>query len=275
MMLPEEKELVRLEAEQADVTEQLRLARAAMEAIQAGTVRFHHRFRQAVGRLYAELDEINVHIAIAKMEQSPDDENLKMQARAAEEQAQRSIQEAGLQQAGSREDGLIEDQKPFPVIGVELKRAYRNAVKLMHPDLASLDSERQRRTRLMALVNIAYRRGDHRIVEKLVEEFGQDPDAIVGADIGSVIVKAIRRIAQLNRRLVEVQQEAEAWQSTEIFRLRQIVESAEATGADPLGDLAHQLKQKILERHGVLKAVRPAQRVLPIRGDDIETVSLG
>ena len=261
MMLPEEKELVRLEAEQAEVTEQLRMAREAMEAIRIETVRFHHRFRQAVGRLYAELDEINAHIAVVKTERYPNDERLKVQARAAEEQAKRSIQEAGLP-----EPGLSDASKPVPVIGAELKQAYRNAVKLMHPDLASLESERQRRTRLLALVNVAYRRGDQRIVEKLVEEFGQDPDAILGEDVGSGIVKAIRRIAQLHRRLVEVQQEMAAWQSTEIFRLRQIVESAEATGADPLGDLAQQLEHKIRERHGVLKAVGPALTSLPIRG---------
>ena len=36
MMLPEEKELVRLQAEQAEVNEQLRMANAAMEAIRTG-----------------------------------------------------------------------------------------------------------------------------------------------------------------------------------------------------------------------------------------------
>src|ERR1700733_15083690 len=93
MMLPKEKELVRLQAEQADVNEQLRSANAAMEAIRTGTVRFHHRFCQAVGRLYAELDEINAHIATVKMAQSPEDESLKVEARAAEQQARRSFQE--------------------------------------------------------------------------------------------------------------------------------------------------------------------------------------
>jgi hypothetical protein len=262
MMLPEEKELVRLQAEQADVNEQLRSANAAMEAIRTGTVRFHHRFCQAVGRLYAELDEINAHIATVKMEQSPEDESLKVEARAAEQQARRSFQEAGLQRESQEAASTKVKPTPFPVIGAELKRAYRNAVKLMHPDLASLDSERQRRTRLMALVNVAYRRGDQRIVEKLVEEFGQDPDAILGEDVGSGIVRAIRRIAQLHRQLVEVRQEIEAWQRAEIFRLRQVIESAEAAGANPLGVLADQLKLKILERRKVLTAVRPPQIAL-------------
>jgi hypothetical protein len=59
----------------------------------------------------------------------------------------------------------------------------------------------------MAQVNLAYERGDQKAIEKIIEEFGEDPEAIVGEDIASRIVKAIRRIAQLRHRLAEAQQE--------------------------------------------------------------------
>jgi hypothetical protein len=51
----------------------------------------------------------------------------------------------------------------------------------------------------MALVNIAYERGDQMAIDKIIQDFGQDPEAIVGEDTASRIVKAIRRIAQLRR----------------------------------------------------------------------------
>ena len=90
----------------------------------------------------------------------------------------------------------------------------------------------------MALVNLAYERGDQKAIEKIIQNFGEDPEAIVGEDTASRIVKAIRRIAQLRRRLVEAQGELEAHKKSEIFQLKQTVEKAEATGSDPLGDLA-------------------------------------
>jgi hypothetical protein len=185
-MLPEEKELTRLETEQAELKEQVTSAELALETTKIETAQFQHRYYQAVGRLYAQLDELDAQIATARMGQFPDDADIKADARATRQQAKRSAEEAG----------LLEAQPPPPsAIASGFKQTYRQAVKLMHPDLALTEQERQRRTGLMALVNLAYERGDQRAIEKLMEEFGQDPEAIVGEDIGSRIVKAIRRIA--------------------------------------------------------------------------------
>lgn len=243
-MLPEELELARLDAEQAELKEQVTSAELELETIKSDTARFQHRFYEAVGRLYATLDEIDAQIAIMKAKQTPNDTILRDRARAAEQQAKQSAQEAG----------LIEMQpQPPSVIAAGLKQAYRQAVKLMHPDLAISEHERQRRTKLMALVNLAYERGDQKAIEKLIEEFGHDPEAIVGEDVGSRIVKVIRRIAQLRRRLAEVQKEMEAYRKTEIYSLRDTIEKEEAMGSDPLGDLAKQLSQRIVVRNNILK----------------------
>jgi len=118
----------------------------------------------------------------------------------------------------------------------------------MHPDRATTDHERQRRNALMANVNRAYETGDQKAIEKLMVEYGQDPEAIAGTDVASRIVKAIRRIAQLRRRMSEAQQEIEAQQQTEIFQLKKTIEETEAMGGDPLGDLARQLMQELSER---------------------------
>ncbi len=246
-MLPEEQELVRLEAEQAELKEQVTSAEVALETIKTETAQFQHRYYRAVGRLYAQLDELEAHIATFRMGQAPDDASLKAQAGAAKEKAKKSAEEAGLAEA---------QPEPPPVITSGLKQAYRQAVKLIHPDLATTEQERQRRTELMALVNLAYERGDQKAIEKIIEEFGEDPEAIVGEDTASHIVKAIRRIAQLRRRLVEVQQELEAHKDSEIFQLKQTVEKAEAAGGDPLGDLAKQLLREITERQTRLNTMR-------------------
>ena len=100
----------------------------------------------------------------------------------------------------------------------------------------------------MAQVNRAYERGDQQAIEKLILEFGQDPEAVAGADVASRIVKAIRRIAQLRRRMGEVQQQMDAMHLTDIFRLKQTIEETEAMGGSPLSDLAGKLMRELSER---------------------------
>ena len=64
------------------------------------------------------------------------------------------------------------------------------------------------------------RAGNQKAIEKLMLEFGQDPEAIAGEDVASKIVKAIRRIAQLRRRLGEIQEELETQKQAEIYQLK-------------------------------------------------------
>lgn len=247
MMLPEEQELIRLEAEQTELEEQVTSAELALETSKTETAQFQHRYHQTVGRLYAQLDEMDALLARVQAGLSPDDAAAQAHAQAAEQQAKASAEEAG----------LIEAQPaPPPVITPELKLAFRQAAKLMHPDRATNEPERLRRTKLMAQVNLAYERGDQQAIEKLVKEYGQDPEAITGGDIASRIVKTIRRIAQLRRRMGEVQQQIDAMQQAEIFHLKQTIEETEAMGGDPLGDLAKQLMQELSERKIQLEIAR-------------------
>ena len=238
-MLPEEQELTRLESEQALLEDQVTSAELALETTKTETAQFQRRYYQTVGRLYAQLDELDAQIANVRAKTSPNNEAAQTHAEAAQEQARKSAEEAG----------LIEAQPaPAPEITPELKQAYRKAAKLMHPDRATTDAERLRRNALMAQVNRAYESGDQVAIEKLIIAFGHDPEAIAGEDVASRIVKAIRRIAQLRRRLGEVQQEMEAQQRTEIYQLKNTTEETEAMGGDPMGDLVQQLMQELSEQ---------------------------
>ena len=166
MMLPEEQELIRLEAEQAELEEQVTTAELMLETSKTETMQFQHRYHQTVGRLYAQLDELDAKIASARAGLAPNDAAAQAHAQAADQQAKASAEEAG----------LIEAQPaPPPVITPEIKLAFKKAAFLMHPDRATNEPERLRRTALMAQVNLAYERGDQKAIEKLVSEYGQDP----------------------------------------------------------------------------------------------------
>jgi hypothetical protein len=246
-VLPEEKELARLEAEQSELKEHVSAAELELETIKTETVRFQSRYYEAVGRLYLRLDEFDAEIARVQSKQTPNDLSLKAQAEAAKQKAQQSADEAGL---------VRTQPKPTPFVSPELKQAYRRAVKLIHPDLAVTDHGHRRRTELMAVVNLAYERGDQAAIEKAIEEFGQDPELVVGEDIGSRIVKTLRRNAQLRRRLDQIQQEIDALRQSEISQLKRNIEEAEAKGDDPLVELAQQLTQEISNRKVRLEAMR-------------------
>ncbi len=240
----QELELARLEAEQAQLEEQVALFELERETTRTDVARFQKRYYDTVGRLLVELDTLLAGLSRQAAEANPDDLAAQNEARAAQERARQSAEEAG----------LIEAQPEPPAeITPECKKAYRKAAMLMHPDRATSDAERERRTQMMALVNLAYERGDQAALEKLIVEFGEDPEAITGVDAASRMLKASRRIAQLRRRMNEIEQELDGLREAEIFQLMTAVEEAEALGDDPLGELAAALLKEISGRRSALR----------------------
>lgn len=235
---PEEIELQRLTTEQSEIEDQVVNAEDAIESLKTETLRFQRRYYQTVGVLYAEIDSITAKIARIKAGESPENIQLEAEALAAEAQAKKSSSEAGITEPESA---------PPPEITPELKATYRQAARLIHPDRATTDQERIRRNELMSRVNLAYEKGDQISIEKIIEEFGVDPESITGDDVGSQIVKCIRRISQLRRRLSEIEESIQAIKRSEEYQLKTTVESAESLGGNPLESLSQKLLEEISE----------------------------
>jgi len=242
-----DQELTRLVSDQAKLAEQVISAELELETAKTETAQFQRRYYEMVGRFYAQLDELDAQIANAQAGLSPDDAAAQIHAQAAQEQARKSAEEAG----------LIEAQPPPPlVITPQLKQAFRRAAMMMHPDRATTEPERLRRHGLMIKVNLAYERGDQQAIEKLVLEFIQDPEMqeiedpelIADQGVELKILKIIRRTGQLRRRMDEIQQELQEKRQSDIYKLKATIERAELRGSDPMGDLAEQLLQELSER---------------------------
>lgn len=238
-MLPEEQELSRLETDQATLEERVTTAELELETLKIELSQFQYRYYQGPGRLYAELDDWEARIAMVEAGMHPDDVDAQFRAQAAEEQARRSAEEAGT---------IEKSPPPPPEITPETKQAFRKAAKLMHPDRATTDTERERRNVMMAKVNRAYESGDLETIEKLIVEFGQDPEAIQGDDLGARMIKAIRRVAQLRSRAEEIDKQLSQTRSHELYELMVTVQQAEALGSDPIGDLVQEILRQISER---------------------------
>jgi hypothetical protein len=238
-MLPEEQELQRLELEQNNLSEEIANDELQLENTKTDISRFKHRYYQTVGRLYAELDDLDARLARIEAGLLPEDDEAKKIAEDAEAQAKKSAEEAGIIEA---------EPTPPPPASPELKKLFKKAAMLMHPDRATNEAEKLRRNDMMAKLNVAYEQGDEASIEKLLVEFGHDPEAIQGDDVGARMIKVIRRIAQLRRRASEIILEREATQAGELFELMQTVIKAENLGGNPLSDLASQILAQISER---------------------------
>lgn len=231
-----EQELAALESEQINLEEQVAQFELERETLKSDVVRFQKRYNELVGRLYVELDEVHAALARQLLASNPEDVILIDQAASAEAQARKSAEDAG----------FIEAQPDLPAeISPECKKAYRKAAMLMHPDRATSDAERERRTQMMAKVNLAYENGDQATLEKLIVEFGEDPEAITGDDMASRMEKARRRVVQLRRRMDEIEAELDDLKISEIFRLKVSVEDASAKGVNLLAELAKRLVMEI------------------------------
>jgi hypothetical protein len=238
-MLPEEQELARLEGEQTTLENEVSAAELDLETTKSELSRFQYRYYRTVGYLYAELDDLEARLLGRLAAEMPGNETAKQNANDATQRAKCSAQEAG-----------IRERIPAPIAEItpDLKKIYRQAAKLMHPDRATTDQERQRRHEMMVKVNLAYESGDRGALEHLIVEFGHDPEAVTGDDIGSRMIKAIRRIAQIRRRIGEIESELASKRKSEAFELMRSVSEVEAMGGNPLADLANELLKQISEK---------------------------
>src|SRR5439155_21788904 len=117
-----------------------------------------------------------------------------------------------------------------------LRKLYRQAILLLHPD-RTLDGEEQKKRHLLtAEVNDAYARGDEERIRAILREWHASPESVQGDGPGAELVRVIRTIAQVEKRLKAIAVELDQLRQGESFKLKQAVEEAKASGRDLLKD---------------------------------------
>ncbi len=237
-LLPEEIELGRkqaeLEAKRSDLAErELELA-----TLKAALDRFERQYIERVGKLYVELDQIEAEYLAMLAARYP-----------ANPRTQESAEESRYRAQASREE-FQHKQNELPATVPEapsddLKALYRSLAKAWHPD-GTLDlAEKDRRDALMVQINAAYKRGDLARLQALNAELGAAPEAIRGDDLGAEIIRTIRRIAQVDRRLAAIEDEAAQLRTRELFRLYEQTLRFAERGDDFLEYLEDDIKRRI------------------------------
>lgn len=119
--------------------------------------------------------------------------------------------------------------------------------KRIHPDLAADNADRARRQKLMAEANLAYEEGDEARLRAILEEYESSPETVVGDGTGAELVRVIRKIAQVKRRLAEIDEQAKKIMKTDLFELKQKVDEGSKEGRDVLNEMAVAVNVRIDE----------------------------
>jgi hypothetical protein len=112
----------------------------------------------------------------------------------------------------------------------------------------------------MAEANRAFEEGDEDRLRRILHEYEASPDAVKGDGAGADLIRAIRKIAQVNRRLAEIAKEIGQLEGSELSELKVKVERATAEGRDLLGEMAQDLDSRIAASRDRLNSLSESQR---------------
>src|SRR6478735_5711532 len=170
LLSPEEKELNKKRAVLDRLKDRLATKEEEMANLRAELEQFEAKYTMEVGRLYADLDDIEARIAEEEVRIHPEDEEIRLKA----EEARRRAEESAAQAEAEDWENCSFRWQPT----IEAKKAYHKLARLIHPDLALDDEERERRHELMSKLNEAYSAGDQGQLNDLVEEYRDSPDLV-------------------------------------------------------------------------------------------------
>jgi len=261
---PEELELGKKQALLERLKDRLADREENLADLAAEVEQFEARYSMEVGRHQAELDRIEVEIAEEEAKLVPDDEDIKRKLEELRRRAEASA-------AGVEEHLNAADWKPT----AEAKKAYHNLAKIIHPDLALDEAEKERRHALMAQLNAAYSSGDQKTLNKLMDDFRDAPELVSGDTVADNLVRVIRQIYQVKNRMKTIEVEMSTIRSSERFSLFLKVEEEKKQGRDFLGQMGARSKTHVamsLRRLNTLRNLNVAQAdyVRDTFGVDIE-----
>jgi len=236
---PEEAELAAKNDELKRLSQFLAQKELDFEEIKNAVARFQHRYFAEIGQKYVELDDLRARIAEMKARHRPEDSVLKRKAKKAREQAKKSAEEY----EGNVSKPGPASQKPEELD--EAKKLYRKIASLIHPDKAVDDRSHHLRTRLMAELNEAYASNDIPRMWAILSRWEESPEAVSGEGTALDLVRTIRAIAQVRRRISEIEQEILKITISEIHILMVRVHEADTIGRNIFKEMAEALDAEI------------------------------
>jgi hypothetical protein len=240
--------LVRSEQMPGDDVENLRARMASLEGtltersadvarVKATLDAFKIQYRQRVGLLHEELDELER--AIEEAEQG---------ARA------KGPQNEPVDPTASPTDPKAEPLARYTSDAV--RKLFRDVAKAIHPDLARDELTRDRRHTLMVEANRAYALGDEDRLRLILQSWERSPEAVQGSDPEAARLRLTRRITQIEEQLNVCAVELAELKATPMWKLKTMVDEAAGRGKDLVRDMVERLKRDIMVARNRLEAIR-------------------
>jgi hypothetical protein len=243
---PEEQELRLKKEELKSLEDRLVELELQLHSLRGELGAFERLYLKTVGVRYAELDEIEAQIAELLAQGKPGTPE-------AQEAAKQTRARADESRAGSAQSAPQERTRFSPP--PSLKNLYREVARRIHPDLATDEADRAKRQKLMAEANRAYENGDEARLRVILEEYESSPESVPGQGAGAELVRVIRKIAQVRRRLAEIQSETDQLRTSDLFELKKKVEEVTSQGRDILNEMATAIQSQIAERQAELRKI--------------------
>lgn len=209
---------------------------AAVTRLKADLDAFRIRYRQEVGLLHEQLDELEAAIDEAELGVRANNPGTPVEGAAP------AVGQPRIDTAPKYTSDAV-------------RKLFRDVAKAIHPDLAGDDHTRDRRHTLMIEANRAYALGDEERLRSILAAWQNSPEAVSGSDAAAVRLRLTRRIAQLEEQLEACASELADLEASSLWHLKAMVDEAAAGGKDLVADMVRRLKRDILAAQNRLDAI--------------------
>lgn len=236
---PDEQDLSALGSRAGRLDAELAQRSANLSTLQRELEQFRIRYRQEVGTLHEQLDELELAIAEAELG----------------ELAKRVPHDTA---GGQSVPSTRADTAPR-LTSDAVRKLFRDVAKAIHPDLARNEAARDRHHALMVEANRAYALGDEEELRRILQAWARSPEAVEDSDPDAVRERLLRRIGQLEEQLGRVADDVSRLKGTPLWKLKVMVDDAAAKGRDLVREMVGRLKRDIMVATNRLEAMRPPQ----------------
>jgi hypothetical protein len=230
-------DLEELRSRLAELEALLRERAMELERAKTDLAAFKIDYRQKVGRLHEELDEL-----------------------------EHAIAEAELGELNKREDAdafgesrSSDDARPEPLARYTsdaVRKLFRDVAKAIHPDLAEDELARDRRHALMIEANRAYALGDEERLRWILQSWERRSEAVPDDDPDATRVRLVRRIAEMDERLGLFADDLAALKESPMWKLKAMVDEAAEGGRDLIREMVGRLRVDVMIARNRLAAIQ-------------------
>ncbi len=235
---PEELDLDQLRALVADREAALDACAADADRLQRELDMFAAQYRQQVGTLHDQLDQLELDIAEAELGE-----------------LSKRVADAGARPSATAPPSPRSESAPrFTSDGV--RKLFREVARAIHPDLAHDEHTRDRRHLLMIEANKAYALGDAEQLGRILEAWSRSPESVQGSDAAAMRLRLERRLAQINEQIDAYTSDLTAARASQLYELKTMVDDAAGKGRDLIAETVKRLKRDIMAATNRLEAMR-------------------